>query len=964
MRIGILTTHLLAIAGLAIAATAQKPSGTKQPGFETTRPPRGTIHDTDGVPIGGATVQFRVGRGSVDSMEWRDSILRTRPLPRVRSSKDGEFFVPLTGIHRLFTATTAGRISLVVEKAGYHPWIEPLSAGLRGYLGSRVVLRPITAADRFVVEVKNPAPGMRVRVHRFGNNSISRVECEQWYDVPQSGEVSAAMSFVPSPLTVGPQTNFAVPVGIEVQLVYPGRTTQPKSLAYGQKKIVVGDVIPTTRFVCTLAREDKKELEAPRGLYRCPDHVSRWFPVDPANVVESALLPLFALVDDSSLAANVRYIDPSEKTIFLAPVPPKGERAVTLHDASGAVVEGARAYFFDLERLPAHSQGLRLGIARARRRLMAEHGRIDLGGRILPGPGFLWIHAPGYKPHLQFEPRAIAGTKRITLGAAKKSGKLHLRVADQDAKPIAGVYVVLNGASTRYGAVLAGQPRTDRNGEVTIEHLASGNHAIRLTGPGLTEVTTMVRVRGTATVDLRSVLHRAIHYRLLIVDDAGLPIPFRAVRTYATFGNPAMAKIRTQLRTNNTVTSDSLGRILYSDLPAGVLPRVTDQLNTLVRQAMAPLDESVVNKIELTNLELVLIPIPDAPVVRECLIAMNRASNRSLVARKGCGALLVRFPTDQDGATLSIYLRGAPPIRISREILAAARAKQGKGVLFLDQRKEIRRVEFEFVGLGDADGRDMRIELPGMNFVRNQPYLYGNSGLQLRQEKDRIWSVGLRDLGSYQARVLHPNFLLRSLDIPEGGDESSEPLKVELTRGTAVVFRLKSSIPLQPAFKFNLYVHSSTNQMVLYQREKLEESNLRKVGKDEWELRLPFALEPGKYYFSIRVYNTQLNLPRRLFTVPEGGPFLVEINKRTARVSRQDRSPTDIKALTDKIARLEKSAAALRKMGDTDEKSKERLTKILTEIEAQLETHKKSLQKLEAKDRKGKVRAAVKQRDG
>ena len=81
----------------------------------------------------------------------------------------------------------------------------------------------------------------------------------------------------------------------------------------------------------------------------------------------------------------------------------------------------------------------------------------------------------------------------------------------------------------------------------TIEHLPSGNQSLRLVGPGLTEATAMVRVRGTSTVNLKSTLQRVQPYHIRIVDDDGKPIPFRAVRTYATHN--AMVQVRSQLRT-------------------------------------------------------------------------------------------------------------------------------------------------------------------------------------------------------------------------------------------------------------------------------------------------------------------------------------------------------------------------------------------------------------------------------
>lgn len=104
--------------------------------------PRGTIHDTKGTPIAGATVRLvadhRLKRQFSRAIA---SVLASTPLPTVLSARDGSFALLLTNAQRQLESGYLVDFYLVVEKQGYLPWTEPVTSGLRWYLGSRVVLR-------------------------------------------------------------------------------------------------------------------------------------------------------------------------------------------------------------------------------------------------------------------------------------------------------------------------------------------------------------------------------------------------------------------------------------------------------------------------------------------------------------------------------------------------------------------------------------------------------------------------------------------------------------------------------------------------------------------------------------------------------------------------------------------------------------------------------------------------------
>lgn len=131
--------HLLALVP-SLRAQAPFPA----PGAD----PAGKVLDENGKPIAGANVELRVdleGEGT-----WANAIaqvLSATPLPEAISDKDGDYVLPLTPFQRSLGALGEGSFWLVVRKPGRRTWTEPLPYGLRGYLGSRVVLPNLPEPD-------------------------------------------------------------------------------------------------------------------------------------------------------------------------------------------------------------------------------------------------------------------------------------------------------------------------------------------------------------------------------------------------------------------------------------------------------------------------------------------------------------------------------------------------------------------------------------------------------------------------------------------------------------------------------------------------------------------------------------------------------------------------------------------------------------------------------------------------
>ncbi|MCB9872460.1 MAG: hypothetical protein H6837_21580 [Planctomycetes bacterium] len=955
---------VLAVAALVASLPGQgesrpgeRAAGRSEPNFAADQPPHGKVLDQDGKPVAGARVYFRTELDSADSVHWRNTVLRSQPLPSVRTSRDGEFFLPLTELHRLFSPQTAGSMSLVVEKEGFHPWVEPLPNGVRGYLGSKVELHAVTANQMLAVTIDKPPAGALLRIRRFSNSAAPHLTLDQWYPIPASGKLAVPVSFVPSPFALGTLNNLVLPIGVEAQLVCPGCTGTPERIELDQKELTLRASPDPKASVCQLRHAGGAALQQPRGLYRCPDGEARWLAVDPQRVVDGQRMGLLAVEAAGCLAVDVNGVDPSQLTIDLKPIPTVERRILELRDDEGNPVEGADARFFDLVDLPVNIRDKQLGPARARRRMTVQGCRVELPDSALPMAGFLLIQARGFAPYLYFEPREIPGTRTVSLGRRQRVGALDVTVVDIDGRPVPGAYAVLNSGSFELGACLGRMPRTDAKGRMRIDHLRPGNHTVQIVAPGFTQVSTFLRVTSGRPTPKSITVSPVERFRVLIVDEKDRPVPFAPVRVYASFQNNALNQIRSQLRTNTSLTSDSMGRILVLDYPAALATRVSDMFGIL-RMSPGPLESGTLNRVVGSATLPVVMPLGNQPVHREALTATARTNNRTVPVIRGCGAVLARFPSMGGDMTLNIYLRHSEPLRLTEEILERQRKAQGGRLpLRIDQRSIARSIDFKFAGLGDTR-TEFRVELSGMNFQNGRPYLYGDSGLRVRRDASGSWKLALRDLGSATARLLHPEFLLKTVEIP-ASEGKPQTIDVKLTRGTPLRISIRSSRNIQDAYRFNFYVYDANNQMKLYVSATAEEC--LEIAKDRKSAKFvcPVALDPGKHYITLRIVSTNVNVSRK--TIEVRGHDQVDLEVRDRSMTVPDEVRRDAEQLRTSLEKLKLRAAALRKLDQTDAKSKAALEATRRRLEEQIAELMRQLARESARQ-KGNTEAPLRRR--
>jgi hypothetical protein len=200
---------------LLLLASVQDPF--PQPGAE----PVGVVLDETGRPVASARVALRWD--AERSKPWSKSIeqvLQRTPLPSTLTNRDGEFALALTNDQRSLGSAGEGCFWLQVEHPGFQRWCEPLTNGLPGWLGSRVVLHTLTPGDRVEVRVLRAPRDARLEVRR-----LSERDPDPGVDaaVPASGVVAVDLSLVPTPKPTL-SANELLPLGYRARLVAPDRT--------------------------------------------------------------------------------------------------------------------------------------------------------------------------------------------------------------------------------------------------------------------------------------------------------------------------------------------------------------------------------------------------------------------------------------------------------------------------------------------------------------------------------------------------------------------------------------------------------------------------------------------------------------------------------------------------------------------------------------------------------------------
>ena len=206
--------------------------------------PTGVVIDEQGKKIVGATVELVRDAHVPDTWSLSiDQVLRQNPLPRGITNKDGEFVLPLTRDQRRLGAAGEGRFALIVRKDGYQRWCEPLSQGLAGYLGSRVLLRTLRDDDRVTIVVDDPVPGMFVLLQRTIRDDPDPGSC---VPVPENGKLTLTLPLAPSPPVL--TGSMWATVGLEARVLYPGRSGALLAIDPEKENRIVKHSLAATSF--------------------------------------------------------------------------------------------------------------------------------------------------------------------------------------------------------------------------------------------------------------------------------------------------------------------------------------------------------------------------------------------------------------------------------------------------------------------------------------------------------------------------------------------------------------------------------------------------------------------------------------------------------------------------------------------------------------------------------------------
>lgn len=876
---------LLALAlscGPAAAQSANRPQAgqTLPRDWDTRNPARGTVQDQAGTAIHGAEVRLAF---QPSPRVWRDRLLQDQPLPRVRSGRDGEFFLPLTPQQRRLDRELGGVAVLVVEKPGFHPWIEPLSEGLRGYLGSRVVLRRVQEREVLRVQVEAPPPGSLLRVtQRVGGV----VQHRRVLPVPADGELAVPISFLPEPLVLT-RGSLSLHIANLVELLAPGRDAHPVTLEYGQ-----------TRLRLPAARRDRSfkarfELQAPaavppgaRVLYRCYSGGQYWFPLTSKSIGGSTRMQPIALAAPGHVAVSLAAA--TNRAVALQPLPQDAPLELLLHDEQGVQVFEGEARFFPLDLLPRNPTGAAQLSTRARRRFRADgQGRIKILPGDLPGPGFLVIDAPGVQTGLCFDPRGRSGVSRMELRRHRICYELQLRVVDPEGKPLPGATFISTVGQSQLGMSQSRRLRSDGQGLLIVPQVLSRNPQGYLVAPGRARVQVRLRnIKATAGPQ-RIEVPEAVTFLIRSGTAREQPSPFIPLRISERTQN---GQGRISSRSTGYRWTDSEGRILIDQVAAGSSLYVRDDLRKNARQAQTLNPDRKVQWFTSDQTHLAAMAIPEIGALsrlRETLVLGPQSWSSSTVSwDRDARMLVARLPPDLGAAVLQFVAPelGAPVRLVANEVRGGPKVP-GRDYHFFDRRKLQRQVRVQLVG--PAAGARLRLDPGGMNRFGSRTYLYERPGMELRPdgEEKGIWRTALRDKMRADLQVLHPQFLPAQLSLPAVGEAGQVP-RLELKRGHPLSITIHARRKLSATAQVTLQIYTPARQQVVYVRQKLAEVAKQEKGQS-WILSLPFALPDEEYQVNLTVSGNGKRLRYEKVKVDAAGELRLELGDAAGDLQNQ-----------------------------------------------------------------------------
>lgn len=805
--------------------------------FPKTPYPMGFVIDEDGNAVAGASIRIRVDHP--DSFgRVLHQLLQTQPRISVRSGRDGGYVLPLTEGQR-HLATAEARLSLVVEKDGYLPWIEHLPGGIYGYLGSRAVLRRPTPRDRLSFAVEDPAPSMILLVERVVlSGQAHSLGSSLALPVPPDGRVQTVLSMRPDPPQFSPSSR-SLSIRLEARLLYPGRSTPPQlvNTSSDLQRLTAAAPAPAPGRAVGLQRGGKPT--GLRGLYRCPDGRLRWFELPGETAPQDPFLKLVAVAADGHLAT----VRPGAAKLRELPHEGIGARRIQVtHE--GVPVPEARAQLLPLELWTESSTApLRDAIgARPLSRVRGdEHGTLTLPAKLPDEPGFLLVQAPGFEPARIVEPRGLGQVTELSLKKTR-GGSLRLTVLEADGQAVPGASLLFSDTAFATGILNESLPRTDAKGTFELLDLPPGAHMVGVVAQGHEPAWKSLSIREGQHAEVGVTLERTVRWRILCVDDKDRPVPFTTVEHIETTGGTT--------RSHGVFATDSFGRAVVDHSGRRLSLRSSRQGWRVEFD-----DPSRVHRIRVKPTPLVMVALePGTGILQENWLLDGAIRSRFTISGKGGSSrILTRWLGDRDMSGCWIVDRG-PPIRLrGEEVMAAWTADPGQ-VVMIDRSKTTRSVPVRVrADAAPPPAEELRVIYRSGGGVVNLSLAPG----QLLEDGPEGLHLALRDDDELPCCLLHPDFVPLNFTVPEKtGDDTS--LELQLERGVGLSFEVTFSKIPRPDAVMTLRVRDrASGAYVLNTIDRLPPIAPEDLDKP-LEIRSPAALPAGRFnvYFRIPGFPT------------------------------------------------------------------------------------------------------------
>jgi hypothetical protein len=851
------------------------------------------VTDADGKPIHAARVWVRVEPIGAQYPRSRNQILQKQRLPVVFTSRDGGFVLPLTHAQRLLSTPVDGHFSLVVEKAGYQTWIEPLGGGLRGYRGSRVSLRRLGPKDRFQVRVQEPVPGAKLLVRRYANPSLGNqphVNLTRVVDVPADGVVEVAMALVPNPPVIVGNHSY-LPLSRDVQLLYPGRSSSPIPVAFGQKVVHIKTTAPADARPPRVVAGDDKPLRGLRGLCTCPDGKNRWFELPAGTLARGPILSPRMVTAEGCVVQSSMHVDDGRLILERAPAS-TSPRVLRILDSDGKPLPGAVVGCYEMTALrdvnnPWYGPGTAWRVWRA-----DINGDVTIPDAVDRKPSVLMVEAPGHSRQNVERPRSIVGRREIRM-AASSHGSLKLTLQTSDGIPLVGAYLRFPDNCYSLGGILGRIPRTGEDGSIELDHIPHGSHSVQVVAKGVVSKQVRVQIKSGGVRRVSATIESAVVLQGVTVAEDDSPVAFSPIQPYVNH------RLR-NLRVPGALVTDSQGRFVLHGIPEQAMSVTVRSMQQPFRFVNHPMDlDGGVSKVPVADTSLLLLQMPKAnPVERVVTYVLNQRRQMIQVpSTHPTVATLVRW-AKTGNVSLFFQLSSGPPLRIDADVVQNAGLEvlnggPGPVVEVVGEQPIRRRIPVTFEGGDGIEGDRLRLEISNVGGAR--PYVYEDLGLGVTKDKDGKWWFLARDDGSYRGRLLHPQLLEVDFDVPAKPTTGAEkPIKVKLERGVPLSFVLhlgKQRLNLNNNLNVRLRDQARRNYVLYWHQPvgSVDHELDDKDGNHVMRLRSPVALRPGKYNVHLRLYGTQVSLNTNITVAKNQEPVVLEFEH--GRLKQKQRPP-------------------------------------------------------------------------